>query len=172
MTGKRLGSVMLIAAGLGSGLATGCSSMSNTATGAGIGGALGAGLGTVVGAATGNPRTGAVAGGLIGAGVGGAAGASEDAREREQKRIIQAEAAATQAQAANQLQLGDIVQMATSQPPLSDEVIISQIHSTNSTFQLSTEQITWLRQNGVSDRVITAMINARPRVAIAHGPRT
>ncbi len=171
MAGLRLGRIVLVVTGLGAGLSTGCSSMSNTATGAGIGGALGAGLGTVVGAATGNPRTGAVAGGLLGAGVGAAAGASEDAKEREQARVIQAEAAASRAAAANQMTLTDVVNMATSQPPVGDDVIISQIHSTGSTFQLSPEQITWLRQNGVSDRVITAMINARPRVAIAR-PRT
>jgi hypothetical protein len=144
--------------------------MSNTATGAGIGGALGAGLGTVVGAATGNPRTGAVAGGLLGAGIGGAAGASEDARERHENRVIQAEAAASQAAAASQMQLGDVIQMANSQPPVGDEVIINQIRNTGSGFQLTTADITYLKQNNVSDRVINEMISARPRVGIAGRP--
>jgi hypothetical protein len=167
MAGMRFGRVVLVLTGLGAGLSTGCSTMSNTATGAGIGGALGAGLGTAVGAATGNPRTGAVAGGLIGAGVGGAVGASEDAKEKEQARVIHAQAAANQAAAAAQMSLTDVVNMANCQPPVGDAVIISQINSTGSTFHLSPEQITWLRQNGVSDQVVTAMINARPRVAIA-----
>jgi hypothetical protein len=167
----RLGRVLVIAAGLGAGLSTGCSTMSNTATGAGIGGALGTGAGLALGAATGNPRTGALAGGLIGAGVGGAAGAAEDARERESAQILQAEASANQAAAASQMQLGDVIQMANGQPPVGDVVIINQLRSTGSTFQLTTSDITYLKQNNVSDRVINEMISARPRVGIV-GPRT
>jgi hypothetical protein len=162
--------VLMVAAALGVGLSTGCSTMSNTATGAGIGGALGTGAGLALGAATGNPRTGAVAGGLIGAGLGGAVGASEDAKEREQAQILQAEANASQAAAAAQMQLGDVIQMCNGQPPVGDEVIINQIRSTGSTFQLSTGDITYLKQNNVSDRVINEMISARPRVGIV-GPR-
>lgn len=172
MAGIRLGRLAVVVMALGTGLSAGCSTMSNTATGAGIGGALGAGVGTVIGAATGNPRTGAVAGGLIGAGTGAAIGAGEDARERDEKRVLQAQAAATQAAAASQMSLTDVVNMANSQPPVGDNVIISQIHSTGSSFHLSTEQITWLRQNGVSDRVITEMINARPRVVMGSAPST
>ncbi len=172
MTATRLGRVAVVLVALGTGLSTGCSTMSNTATGAGIGGALGAGLGTVVGAATGNPRTGAVAGGLIGAGTGAAIGASEDAKEREQARVAQAQATANQAAAARMMTPEDVVKLANSQPPVGDDVIISQIRSTGSTFQLDAAWITWLKQNNVSDRVIDAMINARPRMAIVRGPRT
>ena len=173
MAGTRLRRVLVIAAGLGAGLSTGCSHMSNTATGAGIGGALGTGAGLAIGAATGNPRTGALAGGLIGAGVGGAAGAAEDARERENAQILQAEASANQAAAASQMQLGDVIQMANGQPPVGDEVIINQIRSTGSSFQLATSDITYLKQNNVSDRVINEMLNCRPQpVSVRPGPRT
>jgi hypothetical protein len=171
MAGTRIGRTLVIAAALGGCLSTGCSTMSNTATGAGIGGALGTGAGLALGAATGNPRTGALAGGLIGAGIGGAAGAAEDAHEREQAQILQAEANAHQAAAAAQMQFGDVIQMANSQPPVGDEVIINQLRSTGSTFQLTTSDITYLKQNNVSDRVINEMISARPRVGIV-GPRT
>jgi hypothetical protein len=170
MAGTRIGRVLTITAALGVGLSTGCSTMSNTATGAGIGGALGTGAGLAIGAATGNPRTGAVAGGLLGAGLGGAVGASEDAKEREQAQILQAEANANQAASASQMQFGDVIQMANGQPPVGDEVIINQIRSTGSSFQLTTSDITYLKQNNVSDRVINEMISARPRVGIA-GPR-
>jgi hypothetical protein len=170
MTGTRVSRLAIIAVALGSGISTGCSTMSNTATGAGIGGALGTGAGLALGAATGNPRTGAVAGGLIGAGLGGAVGASEDAREREESQILQAEANANQAAAASQMQLGDVIQMANGQPPVGDEVIINQIRNTGSAFQLSTSDITYLKQNNVSDRVINEMISARPRVGIAGPP--
>jgi hypothetical protein len=165
-----IGRILVVAAGLGAGLSTGCSHMSHTATGAGVGGALGAGLGTVVGAATGNPRTGAVAGGLIGAGLGGAVGASEDAREREEAQILHAEAAAARAAQAGQVQFGDVIQMSNSVPPVGDDVIINQIRSTGSTFQLTSGDITYLKQNNVSDRVINEMISARPRVGIAAPP--
>jgi hypothetical protein len=60
--------------------------------------------------------------------------------------------------------------MSASQPPVGDEVIINQIRSTGSTFQLTTSDITYLKQNNVSDRVINEMISARPRVGIV-GPR-
>lgn len=170
MTGTRIRRVLTVAVALGVGFSTGCSSMSNTATGAGIGGALGTGAGLALGAATGNPRTGAVAGGLLGAGLGGAVGASEDAKEREEAQILQAEANANQAAAASRMQLGDVIQMSNGQPPVGDEVIINQIRSTGSSFQLSTGDITYLKQNNVSDRVINEMISARPRAGIV-GPR-
>jgi hypothetical protein len=172
MTGRRIGRVMVVVLALGSaGLSTGCSTMSNTEKGVGIGGALGAGVGTLVGAATGNPKTGAVVGGLLGAGTGGLIGADADAQERREQRVLQAEAAQAQAQAASQMTLNDVIAMTNSQPPIGDNVIINQISNTGSTFALSTGDITYLKQNNVSDNVIGAMQNARPRAVVAR-PRT
>lgn len=169
---RRVSSLLIVPLVLGSAaLSGGCSTMSNTEKGVGIGGALGAGVGTLVGAATGNPKTGAVVGGLLGAGTGGLIGADADAQERREQRVMQAQAAQAQAMAASQMNVNDIIAMASSQPPVGDSVIISQIRNTGSTFQLSTADITMLKQNNVSDGVITEMINARPRTVVAP-PRT
>jgi hypothetical protein len=171
---RRVSSLLIVPLVLGSAaLSGGCSTMSNTEKGVGIGGALGAGVGTLVGAATGNPKTGAVVGGLLGAGTGGLIGADADAQERREQRVMQAQAAQAQAQAiaASQMNVNDIIAMASSQPPVGDSVIISQIRNTGSSFQLSTADITMLKQNNVSDAVITEMINARPRTVVTQ-PRT
>jgi hypothetical protein len=49
----------------------------------------------------------------------------------------------------------DVAQMA--QAHVSDDVILAQIQATGATFRLSAEDIIWLKQNGVSDRVIQQM---------------
>ena len=145
----------LAAAGL-----TGCSHMNNTEKGLGLGGLLGAGVGTAVGAAAGDPGTGAVVGGLVGAGVGGIAGNAAD-REDQHRREVQQAAAVANAQAAQQ-QLGitDVVHMV--QGGHDEQVIINQIRSSGSSFQLSPADLDFLKANGVPPRVIVEMQNARP----------
>ena len=59
----------------------------------------------------------------------------------------------------------DVIQLARQN--IGDEVIINQMRSTNSTFQLSTEDLRSLKENGVSDRVIVEMQNRRPETAMA-----
>lgn len=180
LTGRLLGVAAALAAVAGSG----CETMhSNTAKGAGVGGLLGAGIGTAIGAATGDAGTGALAGGLIGAGVGGIAGADADARDRERAdavKIAQAEATIASQPVRGPLSLDDVVQMSRPNPAtgarMSDDLLIDYIRSTNSTFHLSPGDITYLTTNGVSDRVVREMVNARGngngRVAIQSRPRT
>lgn len=146
----------LAATGFGS---AGCSTMNNTEKGAIAGGALGTGVGLLAGAATGNPRTGAVVGGLAGAGVGGLIGNSAD-KEEKQQREIQHAAAVSAAQAQQQrMGLTDVIHMA--QQGHDDQVIINQIRSTGSTFQLSGSDLDFLKNNQVSARVIAEMQMAR-----------
>ncbi len=128
---------LLGAAALPFALCCGCSSMSNTDQGILGGGAIGAGTGALIGAGV-----GAVTGGLI--------GNAEDKREQKTQEAIAA------AQAQQQIGLTDIVQMA--QQHISDPVIISQIRSSHSLYQLSAQDTIWLKQNGVSDAVITEMM--------------
>jgi uncharacterized protein YcfJ len=139
----------------------GCSTMSHTAEGAGVGGAIGAGTGALIGKATnGKAGQGALVGGLIGAGVGGLIGNEKDQQEKReaQARVQQAEA---QAQAAaTQMGIADVIQWA--KDGRSDDVIINQIRTTGSTYQLSGEDVRLLSANGVSDRVIMEMQNRRP----------
>jgi hypothetical protein len=123
-------------------LVCGCADTGSSTVGGGL---LGAGLGAVVGHmfhATG-------AGALIGAGTGAIVGNSiGHANEGKQAR---SEVAARQAA----LSLEDVAYMAQSHT--SDVLIINQIRSTGALYNLSPEQITWLRQQGVSDAVISEM---------------
>jgi hypothetical protein len=129
----------------------GCSSMSHTGEGALAGGAIGAGTGALISKATGgNAGTGALIGAGAGALLGGAIGNEQDQRE---KRAMQAQAAAN----ASQVGITEVVQM--TKDGQSEEVIINQIRTSRAPIQLSAGDLQYLRQNGVSDRVIVEMQN-------------
>jgi hypothetical protein len=81
--------------------------------------------------------------------VGGAVGNAQD--RADAKKASAAAAAAQQAQ----MHLEDIASMTAN--GISDTVIINQIRTTGSVFHLTPEQITWLRQQRVSDAVVTEM---------------
>jgi surface antigen len=154
MTGRILVGVMILATAP---FLTGCSTMSNTGKGALAGGAIGAGSGAIISEATGGKAgPGAVIGGIAGALIGGAMGNEEDRREREalQARADQASAAASQ------MGIADVIHW--TKEGRSDDLIINQIRTTNSTYQLSPEDVRMLSSNGVSDRVIMEMQNRRP----------
>jgi hypothetical protein len=139
-------------------LLTGCAGTSKTAQGAGIGGAIGAGTGALIGKATnGKAGQGALVGGLIGAGVGGLIGNEHDQREKEQ---LKAQAEAASSANGSPIGMSDVIQL--TKEGRSDDLIINQIRTTHSTFQLSTEDLRTLSTNGVSDRVIMEMQNRRP----------
>jgi hypothetical protein len=137
--------IVLLGALLGA--SSGCSHMNNTEAGALGGGLIGAGLGAVVGGVSGHPGAGAAIGAASGALIGGVAGNSED---RAEKREAQA---AQQWAERNQRTIADVVKMTHDHTP--DHLIIGQIN--NSYFDLRPEDITYLRQQGVSDTVIAAM---------------
>lgn len=137
--------------------------MNNAEKGVGLGGLVGAGLGTAVGAATGNPKTGAVVGGLVGAGTGGLIGNSIDREDQQKKEVIQATAAANAA-AARQLGITDVIHMVSQGHD--EQVIITQIRNSGSTFSLTASDLDFLRQNNVPSRVIIEMQNARPLAAV------
>ncbi len=132
--------------------AAGCSSMNNTEKGLVGGGAVGAGIGAL--ATRGNPAA-ALVGGALGAMVGGAAGSNQDRREENRAAVT----AAVNAQAARQMSLNEVVQM--SQQNASEPVIINQIETTRSNFALRSEDILYLKQQGVSDRIIQVMQTPR-----------
>jgi uncharacterized protein YcfJ len=132
----------------------GCSSMNHTERGALTGGAVGGILGTGIGAATGHPGVGAALGAGTGARAGGLIGHHEDRVEQR----------AQAAWAARQMTVTNVVEMAQSH--VSDDIIINQIHSTGSAFQLSSQDVIYLRQQGVSERVIGAMQASRGPVLI------
>lgn len=127
-------------------LACGCAGLSHTENGALAGGAVGAGTGALIGHATGHTGAGALIGAGVGAVSGGLIGSAADKSEKR---------AAAQAAQARAVALSDVVQM--TQQHVSDAVIINQIRSTGSVYYLTGSEVTWLKQNGVSDQVIMEM---------------
>jgi hypothetical protein len=140
---RRLAPGALLALGL-----CGCSSLSNTDRGVLGGGAIGAGTGAAIGSATGHTGAGAAIGGIVGAVSGGLIGNAVDESERKQEAR---QAAAAQ----HMLGLQDIANMTSR--GVSESVIISQIRSTGSVYNLTADDIIWLKQNAVSDVVIQEM---------------
>ena len=122
---------------------------------AGTGALVGAGVGAVGGAAI----SGSAGGALIGAGVGAATGAivgaaldvsDREALDRESPRPTR------KIDRGEELSTDDVKKM--TKAGLSDQVIISQIDATRSTFYLSSADIIDLKKAGVSQRVINHMI--------------
>ena len=132
-------------------LSCGCSSMSNTEAGAGAGGLIGAGTGALIGNATGHTGAGALIGAGVGAVSGGLIGNAIDKSEEKTAAAIAAANSAPQ----GPLGITDVAQMA--QARVADDVIISQIRTSGSVFRLSSNDIVWLKQSGVSDVVIQEM---------------
>jgi hypothetical protein len=126
----------------------GCAGMNNTQAGAVGGGAIGAGIGALA-AGPRHALPGAAIGGLLGAGTGALVGHAEDNAE---KRAADARAAAL---ANPPLSLEQIAQMA--QNHTSDYIIINQIRVSGSIYQLTADQINWLKAQGVSDAVVAEM---------------
>jgi uncharacterized protein YcfJ len=118
-------------------------------------GALGgAGVGALAGGLITHSAGGAIIGGAIGAAGGALVGAALDAQDRDKMR--NSPQTLHKIDKGEQLSIGDVKEM--SKNGLNDNVIIHQIQSTNSHFQLSADQIVDLKNSGVSQRVIDYMI--------------
>jgi hypothetical protein len=134
---------------------TGCAT--NTETGALAGGGIGALGGAIIGSAFHRPGLGAVAGAGAGALTGAAVGNAEDKREaRAEARAV---AASVEAQ---QQGLTEVAKMAQGNVP--DDIIINKIRTSPTVYNLTADQITWLRQYHVSDAVIREMQATAMRV--------
>lgn len=145
---------ILISGLLLAGLGAGCSGMSHTDKGVVGGGLIGAGAGALIGAATGNPGLGAAIGGVGGAAVGGVTGAVAD--NAQAKGYAQGVAHTHAMQAAQkQMTVGDVISLTHQHIP--ENIIIQQIRSTGTAFNLTTNDIILLKQNGVSDGVVHEM---------------
>jgi len=125
----------------------GCESMGEgTKKGAGIGAVTGAAIGGIVGHQDGHGWEGALIGGAAGATAGGLIGNQMDK-------------ASAQGQG-DYLSITQIVTMAKDGVP--DDVIIDEIDRTKSKYNLTSETITYLKNNGVGDKVIDVMLG-KPR---------
>ncbi len=127
------------------------SSCSSAGTGAAVGAVVGVGAGAAIGGGS-----GALIGGAVGAASGAVIGATLDDSDREN---LQQSSPPTldKLDKAQPLNKQDIIHM--TQAGLSDKVIIDQIHATHSEFSLSAQEIIDLKNQGVSQSVIDAMIN-------------
>lgn len=127
----------------------GCAGMNHTEKGLLAGGLVGGVAGGVIGHALGNTAAGAVIGTGVGAIAGGAAGSHKD--EKEHIQHVQT----AQALRGGPLSLEKVAEMSRS--GVGDGVIVEQIRLTGSRYNLTPDQIVWLKQSGVSDTVIHSM---------------
>jgi hypothetical protein len=154
---RRAGIVAMLAFSVAS---SGCATMSNTERGAIGGGVVGTAAGTAIGAATGDPLLGAGIGAATGTFAGALFGKAVDREERREREINQA-AAITAAQAQQRrMGIADVIDM--TQKGHDEQIIINQIRSTGSTFQLHGSDLDMLKNAGVTPRVIAEMQAARP----------
>ena len=138
--------------------ASGCRALGpNAEAGTALGGLGGAAIGAMAGAPEGNAlegaAIGAVAGGLTGRALGNLA-------DREDERALAQINYERQQVALNSVSREQVIQMA--QSGLSDEVIIGQIQSKGIPNPLTTGDLIFLKNQGVSDAVIRAMQVATP----------
>ncbi|MFH0828518.1 MAG: YMGG-like glycine zipper-containing protein [Candidatus Omnitrophota bacterium] len=150
---KRAGAGLLSLAILVS--SAGCQSSPNRAgEGALIGGIIGAGTGAIIGN-QGRDRDdgrtkGAVLGGIVGA-LGGALVGSQVQKQPQQQQAGQP----VQAVNPSQMSIQQIVDM--SKQSVHEDVIADRIRMSNSRFTLSQSDVDYLKGQGVSQKVISAM---------------
>jgi hypothetical protein len=149
-------------------LTCGCESMSNTDKGVLAGGGIGAGTGALIGSATHHTGAGALIGGAVGALAGGLTGNAIDQSEKKQQERL---AAATAQPASGPMTIDDVVRLV--QTPVSDTIVINQIRTSRTVFNLTSEDIRTLKENGVSDVVVSEMqatANRYPRRIYTQAP--
>ncbi len=156
-----------------SGLLTGCYTSSgrpdNTGTGALVGAASGASIGAL--ADRRNPGVGALIGGAAGLVAGGLVGHSVDEQNEARRQYYSAPPPPTYVPApmAQPLTVADIKSLAKS--GVSDDNIIIQINSTHTVYHLDANAIIDLSSAGISQRVISYMINTSNAV-VSQAPPT
>ncbi len=145
--------VLLVVGGL-----VGCQGMNNTQRGAGIGSALGAAAGAIIGHQSGHGLEGAAIGGLLGGGTGALVGNGQDlAEERDAAYMHAAHSEMMRERDRRALENNDVINMARNN--VSDELIINTIRNRGGDFTTSPDQIIYLKQSGVSESVINAMMH-------------
>ncbi len=151
------------------GLLAGCVSPSGnpdyTGSGALIGGASGATIGAV--ADRRNPGAGALIGGAAGLITGGLIGHGMDQQAQAQRSARPPQPAVVVAQG-QPLGIADIKAMAKA--GVGDDIIINQINNTHSVYNLDANDIIDLKNGGVSEKVITYMMNTGANVVASQAP--
>lgn len=135
--------------------ACGCQSSPNRAAeGAAVGGIIGAGAGAVIGHQSKHGGQGALLGGTIGALAGALAGSQ---MQKEPQLSQQPQVGETQLKpaAGEQMTVGDIIDL--TEQGVDEETIVGKIYITKSKFSLTPEDMAYLKQKGVSQKVLDAM---------------
>lgn len=135
----------------------------NTGTGALIGGASGAAIGAMTDRR--DPGVGALIGSAAGLITGGLIGHSVDEQVAAQSAAQPPSVPVPQGQP---LSIADIKAMAKA--GVSDNIIINQINNTHSVYNLDANDIIDLKNGGVSDKVITYMMNTGANVVATQTP--
>lgn len=134
---------------------SGCAT--NTGTGAVVGGATGAGVGALVGSATGHAGAGAAIGAGVGAVTGAVVGNSIDQQQNRDRAIAAASVA-------GRVTKEEVVSM--TQNRVDETLIVNQIRGRGMLMPLTSSDIIWLQQCGVSPRVIATMQEMPPPPAV------
>ena len=130
----------------------GCQSMGKKAkTGTLVGALGGAGLGGIIGHQSGHGAEGAAIGGAVGALTGGLIGNQMD-KNAQQTQSASYSATVTTSQGMTLQEIVDLVGKG-----VHEDVIIDRIRLANTRLNLSETDITYLRDNGVSEKVISEL---------------
>ena len=119
----------------------------------GEGAGIGAGLGALAGGIIGHQTHDTTAGILIGGAVGAAGGAAVGAQIPKEHQAVGVN------QPVNQVTMQQVIDW--TRQGLSSDDIISRIRTTNSTYALTGEDVSYLRRQGVSQRVVEIMQQAK-----------
>jgi hypothetical protein len=133
----------------------------NTGSGALMGGFTGATIGAL--ADHRNPGAGALIGGAAGLIAGGLVGHSVDQENEARRQYYSAPPTYAAAPPPQPLSVADIKSM--SKAGISDDNIINQINNTRTVYHLDANAIIGLSNSGISQRVISTMINTSSAVA-------
>jgi len=137
---------------LGAGCAT---NKTRVAEGSVIGGVLGAAAGAGIGSLSGNAGAGAGIGAAVGAISGGLIGSQMEKPGQGNQTTTAQGANTTAASNPNQMSIQQIAEL--SKQGVHEDVIIDKIRLSNSKFRLSAEDLSYLRQQGVSQKVLDVM---------------
>jgi hypothetical protein len=142
--------------------ALGCRSPYYSDRGALAGGLAGAGVGAAIGDASGNAGPGAIIGAALGTITGNAIGESIDADLARSKAEIEARMGR---QMSGAVTSQDVIAM--TQAGLSEDVIATHVRANGVVQPPGVNDLIFLRNNGVSDRVIQALQQAPPPASVA-----
>lgn len=137
-------------------VSAGCQNAKSRAVeGAVIGGVLGAATGGIIGHQNHHGGEGAGIGAAVGAITGGLIGSQIKKKGQSGQPVSATATEVTKDAGNNQMSVLQVIEL--SKQGVTDDIIIDKIKKTNSKFNLSAEDVEYLKKQGVSQKVIEAM---------------